>query len=637
VRGAVAVFGREVSERRLLAVLALGLGLVPLAAVWLPGLTAETPEEVRNGLAFVVTLGLSTVLALLLGGSIVSRDLGEGRLGFYFARPLRGWEIWAGKLAAALALTLGSALLVLLPTTLLNGGPPDVESLIGHVTPLAEWTFLGLSILALILLSHVIGVMLRARSVWLVLDFTGAAAFSLLGREAVHRLGVAGAFAPRWQVAWTLTGVTLAGFLVAGAVQVIAGRTDPVRAHRALSITLWTVLLAGALAAQGFSRWVLAGTPEGLAPIQTVDVSGGSWIAVLGSDPRRQFTSAFLVDLKSGRFVRVLPLWNQSQGWVDVKFTPDGRWAAWLEPMEGAETEEGPFQLSRLDLGRPNATPLQSNITYSAPPYSWALSPDGSRLAAIQDGRLVVDDIATGNSLAAAPFPKLEGLSPLHFVSPGLIQLRRAEVRREPERQVVWQIWALDVAQGRLRRTGGFESRPTGARWSPDGSRVVKLDPEEKAVEVLDGWTGRTLAALPWGNIAPRAAQFLADGRIVVEVPGAEGAELRVFSPDLTRELRRCRAPGAARVWIAGQPAPDLLTVAVPSPDGLKREDRFLLLDLATGSARELRSGLTPVPSSNLGPASAGSRLFLSRKGRLFALDPRTAEPRPALRAEETR
>ena len=228
---------------------------------------------------------------------------------------------------------------------------------------------------------------------------------------------------------------------------------------------------------------------------------------------------------------------------MDVQFTPDGRWAAWVEPVEGVE-KDGPLQLRRLDLGRPAAPPFQSNITYSSPPSNWALSPDGSRIAAVQDGRLVVDEIASGSRLAAVLIPKIPGLSSLRFMSSGLIQIRGAEVRRAPERQMVWQIWALDVVQGRLRRTGGFESRPTGSRWSPDGSRVVKLDPEEKAIEILDGWTGRPLAAIPWGGAAPRAARFLADGRIAVETPGSQGAELRVLSPDLARELSRCRVPG---------------------------------------------------------------------------------------------
>jgi hypothetical protein len=633
VRGAVAVFGREVFERRLLAALALGLGLLPLGVIWLPELRTENPVEVRNGLALTLALGLGAALAILLGGSVISRDLGEKRLAFYFSRPLRGWAIWAGKLAAVVVLALGSALLAALPTALLHGRLPGLGGVLAGLDPGTTWTLLAFLVLALTLLSHVFSIILRARSLWLVLDLTGTSLFALLAHEAVHRLGLVGAFTPRWQAALTLAGFALAGFLVAGAVQVIAGRTDPARSHRALSITLGAVLLAGALGVQGFARWTLAGTPRDLAPIQQVVPSGGAWIALLGTDPRRRFTSAFLTDLRTGRFVRALPLWNQDQGWMDVGFTPDARWAAWLEPMEGA-ARDGALQLSRLDLGRPDASPLRSNVLYPRLPTNWALSPDGSRVAAIQDGRLVVDEIATGSRLAAVPVPRLEGLSPLQFASPGLVRLRGA--RRNLDGPVVWEIWGLDVGRGRLRQTGGFESRPTAARWSSDGSRIVKLDPRERTIELLDGWTARPLAVVPWGEPTPRMARFLADGRIAVEASGEGGAELRIFSPDLAREWSRRRVPGASRLWVVGQPAPDLLTVAVPSPDRSRKEG-LLLLDLAAGTARALPGDLEPVPSWGLEPESGGSRLFLSRRGHLFELDPRTAALRRVLGPEERR
>ena len=56
MRGVVAVFGRELLERRLLPAVALGLGLLPLGAVWLPELRTENPVEVRNGLALGLAL-----------------------------------------------------------------------------------------------------------------------------------------------------------------------------------------------------------------------------------------------------------------------------------------------------------------------------------------------------------------------------------------------------------------------------------------------------------------------------------------------------------------------------------------------------------------------------------------------------
>ncbi len=47
MRGFVAVFEREIVERRLLPLAALVLGLVPLAAPLLPGLPSSSPAVIR--------------------------------------------------------------------------------------------------------------------------------------------------------------------------------------------------------------------------------------------------------------------------------------------------------------------------------------------------------------------------------------------------------------------------------------------------------------------------------------------------------------------------------------------------------------------------------------------------------------
>lgn len=620
MKGLAAVLGREVFERRLLAAVALGLGLVPLAAVWLPGLAAENHDDVRNGLAVVLALGLGAVLAILLGGSILSRDLGEGRLGFYFSRPLRGWAIWAGKLGAVLVLSLGSALLVALPAALLNGRLPGAESMIGGMGPGVTWTLVGMLAFSLILLSHAFSVMLRARTAWLALDLSGAAVFALLVWEAFHRLGFYGAYLWRQPVIGILSSLGLVGLLAAGARQVTAGRTDSRRAHRALSLTLWGVLLAAALGAQGFTHWVLAGTPRDLRIDEAVP-STGSWIVVDGGDPRRHLASTFLVDRKSGRFFRLLAPWRQS-----ATFSEDGRWVIWPELAEGLQTG-GPVQLSRLDLRRPDATPFRSNVWYRQPPEVWALSPDGSQVAAILGNRIVIDEIATGNRLAESPLPHFEEMPVFRFVGPGRIQIRGIERQTflSASPSEVWRVWAMDVTRGHPWSTGGFETLlPGPVVWSGGGSRALHLDRRKRTAELLDGWTGQPLAQVPWEGGAPGSLGFLSGGRIAMVTPGEQGNEIRVFSPDLSRELRRCLVGGRGRLAVAAEPAPDLLTLQAPS-DFWRGQDRLLLLDLATGSTRELRRDVKPV----------GGRLFLSLRGRLFELDPKTAELRPILGVEE--
>ena len=628
MRGFAAVFGREVAERRMLALLALGLGLVPLAAPWMPGVGRENPAELRSAMALTLGLGLSAVTAILLGGSVIARDLAERRLGFYFSRPLAGWEIWAGKLAAAAALTLGSAFLVLLPTSLLSG-LPGLDSIDLPVMA-APWFFLalGICLLELILLSHASGVILRARSPWVAFDLAAAAVFAILGWDAFRRLLFVGALIPAQWVPQALTLLVLAGLLAAGAVQVTAGRTDPRRGHRLLSLTLWGLLLASGVAAQGYARWVLAAAPEDMDLVSQVKTSPGSWIGVCGWDSRRWFEPCFLVDLPTGRFVRARSVQASGATGLAVRFSPDGRWAVWLEPEEGGG-RGGPLRLNRLDLQHPDASPFQANIWYPRPPASLALSPDGSLIAAIDEGRIVVDEVATGNRLAAVSVPESGDPARLEFAGPGRLRILGNDVSREPREPEfayrIWQIWEMDVATRRLLRTGGFEDHLASAQWSPGGSRILVLEPRERATALLDGWTGRPLAALAWEGAAPSGADFLSDGRIAVNVSGEEGNEVRIFAPDLSTELRRYRVPGEGRLRLADQPAPDLLALDMKLQE--RRGRRSLLLDLATGSTRDLGGDLRP----------QGGRLFLDRGGRLLQLDPGTGGLRPVLGREAAR
>jgi len=187
MRGFVAVFEREIVERWVLALAALALGLVPLAAPLLPGMPASPPALVRSGVALGLALIVSLVLAVLLGGSVIARDLGERRLGFYFARPLSGAAIWAGKLTAAAALAAGAGVLVLLPVSLL-GEVPDPSgywgsfnsggSALGRLGLSMVW--LGVLLLA-VLVSHAAGVILRSRSPWLLLDLAALSVTGAIG------------------------------------------------------------------------------------------------------------------------------------------------------------------------------------------------------------------------------------------------------------------------------------------------------------------------------------------------------------------------------------------------------------------------------------------------------------------------
>ncbi len=257
MRGFAAVFGREFFERRLLALVALCLGLAAVALPRMPGFRpgGVPVADIQGGMAFGFALLLTFLMALFLGGSIVASDLAERRLGFYFSRPLPGWAVWAGKMGAALVLVFGSGLLVLLPAVLMGGnlsldgiwGVGGVISVSGPAVLLA-WSA-GLCFL--LFGAHAASVVVRSRSSWAVLDLVALGVVAGLFSTMVRRMVLEGvllqaSFGSQGSrlgiVAWIELGFFAAALLslvAASALQVTRGRTDLKRGHRVLSTGLW--------------------------------------------------------------------------------------------------------------------------------------------------------------------------------------------------------------------------------------------------------------------------------------------------------------------------------------------------------------------------------------------------------------
>ena len=257
---------------------------------------------------------------------MIARDLAERRLGFYFARPLSGSAIWAGKLAAAAALTVGAGLLVLLPATLV-GGPPDPSGYWGTSTGVFRSGFdlavIWFGILLLTLsAAHAVSVMVRSRSPWLLLDLAALGVTSSVAGICLLILIRKGAGLPiyHWQrsgpgpaggptlllyVEILVALVALLGLTVASGAQVTRGRTDLRRGHRTLSIVLWSLLLPASFLLAGYTRWFLAVSPEDLVSVNSTMGSPASpWIAVQGRAAHRGgYRPGFLLDVGSRRFV----------------------------------------------------------------------------------------------------------------------------------------------------------------------------------------------------------------------------------------------------------------------------------------------------------------------------------------------
>lgn len=621
--GLGAVLRRELAERWLLALAAAFLGLVPVVVPFLPLGFSQAPDA-RAGTAIALALIVSYVLALVLGSTVVARDLAERRLGFYFSRPLAGWAIWAGKLAGAALLAFGSGVLVLVPSLLL-GDRPDPSGYWGQGlsrgmdSGLASALWL-LTVLALLLAANAVGVMARSRSPWLLLDLLAGTVLAVLGWVAAARLLSAWAFGA---LAAAQTGLLVAAVLslaAASAVQVTRARTDLRRGHRLLSLTLWTLLGLSVLACGGYARWVLAAAPEDLVEIGgTIPAPAGDWIALGGPTGagRGRYEPSFLLDTSSGRSFRIGAKYAV---WGGLAFSRDGRHAAW---MEVASRGLYPVTIHRLELGRPGAKPAATPVGFSEDiPHSFALSPDGSRVACIAGERILAQELGNGRLLVAAPVLLEEAWEQdrLRFLDSRTLRFYGTRLQRRGSSEM--RVLDLDLDTGRTSRELRFPGSYALAGISPDGQRVLLVSRNDAArteIAIADLRTGEPPAGMSLdGRVS--GLSFLPDGRAVALLRSRGRSELLLLDGSGAL-LKRLALPGAY-VRFGGQPAPGLLVVASTRDRTSEKAWRSDLLDLESGALRPLGAGLFPQGWPSLPAGSIGTRLFVQKNGGLVRIDP---------------
>ncbi|HEY9421096.1 MAG TPA: hypothetical protein VIW92_06760, partial [Thermoanaerobaculia bacterium] len=532
MRGFVAVFGREVSEWwKSLAIASLALGVVAaVLPMGMAGSSGLSVSDVRSGTALLLAILLSLALALILGGSVISSDLSEKRLGFYFTRPLQGWALWTGKMSAAAVLAAGGGLLVLVPSLLLGDGPGlsgDLEVTTLRMGGLGWAVLMGAALLYALLAAHVLSVILRSRSPWIGLDIAALGCVLALFGMARERLILAGLTGGSPVLVTDLGLFLLIGpiLFAAGAVQVLEGRTDIRRAHRFLSGTLWGLLFALMLLFEVSSRWIVNASPEDLVAAYQVTAPGeGSWIAITGPAKRRpSYMPAFLYDVSSGRFERarfgVTSHWGAP---LPVGFSADGRRAVWLEFVD--RPFRSPLVAWYQDLDRPGAEPVRTNILFEGAPHpdTLAVSPDGDRFTTLHKQRILVTEIETGRLLASVPQPHDIPFFRLSFVGSDRVRLYVSTSVREMN-SVFSEIHVseVDVPAATVTPTGHVPGIPGFRGWSvsPAGDRAILRSRKELRLHYAR--TGELLAQLEGGG--RRFASFLGDGRVAAVRSTPEG------------------------------------------------------------------------------------------------------------------
>ena len=356
---------REIKERKLLFVVALALGLVA------PVLSLLREMDVLI-VALVLAVGLGHGVALLVGATTVNRPLREGRLGFFFNRPVGEGSLWWGKLLGTFLLSAIAQVLAFLPALL--------WSLVRGIELSDSLAILGASVAGLlgsVLVGHVFGTMIGSRSKASLADLAALVVSASLLWFAWSRLSEL--FAVTAQVALlSLVGVAgLAGALVGGWRQVKLGRVDGGRSHRALSLSVWTATLTAALLGFGFSSWVRDVDPADMAVLAVSSGSETPWLVTQQTYPdedlRTGVATQFLVNAETGKW-ETLALGRA--GDLRAQVSQDGSRVIWTQRGRLCRAEGWAAENAE---GRPSRS--RRLPTEVCDVRRWKLSPTGDRVA----------------------------------------------------------------------------------------------------------------------------------------------------------------------------------------------------------------------------------------------------------------
>jgi hypothetical protein len=445
--------------------------------------------------------------------------------------------------------------------------------------------------------------MLRSRSLLALADLVLAAAVGFLTWDALRRLREIwpNPDSLLWRAA-SVGALIVTAVLVAGMHRgVERGRTDPVAAHRALSTTIWSGLLAAALGVTIYSRWVLGAPASALDSFESATpVGSDGWVAVNGV--ARGARSGFLYDTRTGRSQRV---------GAEPVVSADGSTAAWAE----RESRTAPWTVRTLRLDTPGLRAVETRAHVTSPNWMF-LSADGSRLGSIERGILSVAELPSGNLLAAVRIGQPTTFAAGVFADKNLVRVYTRLFADEGPLEVL----ELDVPSKVLLRTGKAPS-PRAWYWGfPLHDRYVDMDHDRRLFTLHDGKTGVVLATLrDGGPLSSAWVTALADGRWALLLADESGSWIEVFSP-AGAPISRIEVGPKGFLRPGGEVAPGKLVVASAS--------NLYVADLDHGTSTPT-AHLRPINfwrSGLVRPGSEATKLYLDGSRTLVRFDPATGD-----------
>jgi len=403
-----AIARREIEERSFVFIAAIAIALVPFVVLIVPHGSFGERKSGLVALGFFLAVAFTWALSLILGATLVGRELSEKRLSFYFTRPVSGPAIWFGKLFAAIALLVIT--FVIVNTIPLGLGGREWQTM---STITRKWAAIDILAIGLILMltAHVVSTWIRSKSPLLALDF--AALLVVIGVVILTLVPLlfAMAFGPAMNVAALILAAVIVAAAGGGAWQLSRGRIDARRSHRALSAFVWSVLAIASVSALVYSRWVLAATPREVSAPSALQ--RGAMVELRGR--ARGYYPEFVVNPANGEWVPGSGVTAASGNVVAVAAPAPRVTDILLGKLSGPRD----WALTILRLDHPSRT--LATLPLSGAVALLGVNGDGSRLAVVADGILTIYDTASRRALASWKIDDYANVK-LQFVSPLVVR-----------------------------------------------------------------------------------------------------------------------------------------------------------------------------------------------------------------------